>query len=424
MKVFIMLIYILIVNVFSYAADTSFEIPPEESKKEILELRGNLDVKYSVLKSRDSSPVYNLQYYNMELSDILSSYRMELYLNGDYQTKDIGVHLKTHSEYYSDNQADFNLYELYGDFNLSVNDYLLLGKKMYNWGKGYAFNPVGYINPKKDPENPELSQSGVFLINYQYSKSFQTELLKNASLDLIAIPSTIIINNKISEIENTDIAGKLYILFWDTDIDFMGYYSKTNPKKAGIDFSRNILSSLEIHGEYSRFCSQPKYTVLNNILKSENIAGTSFLLGIRWLNEWNLTTIFEYYHNDAGLTKKEFEDYNDFLVNGAVSGNNASISAVMNTNKNYFNSTNLMQDYLYLKISLPEPFNLVYFTPSVYTIYNIIDGSFIIGVPLSYKPITNFEFIFWPVLLAGDKNTEFGSKQYESKLDIWMRYYF
>ena len=25
---------------------------------------------------------------------------------------------------------------------------------MYNWGKGYAFNPVGYVNPFKDPENP------------------------------------------------------------------------------------------------------------------------------------------------------------------------------------------------------------------------------------------------------------------------------
>ena len=115
MKVFVILICFLIVSTVSYAENYSFEIPEVESRKEILELSGNLDVKYSILRSRESSPLYNLQYYNQQLSDILSSYRMEFYLNGDYQTRDIGVHLKTHSEYYNDTQTDFNAFELYGD---------------------------------------------------------------------------------------------------------------------------------------------------------------------------------------------------------------------------------------------------------------------------------------------------------------------
>ena len=132
----------------------------------------------------------------------------------------------------------------------------------------------------------------------------------------------------------------------------------------------------------------------------------------------------EYYHNDAGLTKGEFEDYNNFLVSTAVSGNNNSISAAMNTNKNYFSDTNLMQDYLYLKMSWPEPFKWVYLTPSLQVIYNIEDKSALIGLPISYKPITNVEFIFWPTFLLGNKKTEFGSKQYKNKLDLWIRFYF
>jgi len=424
MKVFVILICFLIVSTVSYAENYSFEIPEVESRKEILELSGNLDVKYSILRSRESSPLYNLQYYNQQLSDILSSYRMEFYLNGDYQTRDIGVHLKTHSEYYNDTQTDFNAFELYGDLNFSVNSSLLLGKKMHNWGKGYAFNPVGYVNPRKDPENPELLQSGIFSISYQYSKSFQTELIKNATFDLIVIPSAKTINNKISELENTDIAGKLYFLLHDTDIDFLWYYCKINSKNIGFDFSRNILPNLEIHGEFSWFYNRPFFFTSNNTIKSENIDGSSSLLGLRWLNRWNITTILEYYHNGAGLNKKEFENYNNFLINAAVSENSNSISNAMNMSKNYFSGTNMMRNYLYLKVSWPEPFNLVYFTPSIYTIFNINDESSIVGIPLSYKPITNFEFILWPVFLTGNKNAEFGSKQYKSKFEIWMRFYF
>ncbi len=181
---------------------------------------------------------------------------------------------------------------------------------------------------------------------------------------------------------------------------------------------------MEIHGEFSRFSSQSKYNILNNLFEINKINGYSYLFGIRWLNKADITTILEYYHNDKGLSKNEFNNYNNFLINAANSMNNINILNAINTNKNYFSGNNLMRNYLYLKVSKPEPFNIVYFTPSIYTIYNIDDKSFNIGAPLSYKPITNFEFIIWPVFFAGSKNTEYGGKQYNGKLEIWGRYYF
>ena len=416
---------IIIIFISSGAAyaeeDYSFVFSSEEAKKEVLELSGNLDLKYSIFNSRLESPKYNLQYYDQQLSDILYSYRAGFYLNGDYQTKDIGAHLKTYSEFNDDIEPSFNLFELYGDLNVSDTSYLLLGKKMYNWGKGYAFNPVGYVNPIKDPENPELAQAGIISINYEYSKSLQEGPLKNISFDLIAIPSAETKTNKIYEQGNADIAGKLYFLLLDTDIDLMWYGSKTNPAKIGFDYSKNILPNIEIHGEYSRFSNQPRYTISSGTPETEKVDGASYLFGIRWLNEWDLTTILEYYHNDAGLDKKEFDSYNDFLLSAIASGDSSSISNAMNVSKNYFSGTELMRDYLYLKVSWPEPFNWVYFTPSIYTICNINDGSSIVGIPLSYKPITNYEFIFWPTIFMGKDNTEYGSKQYESKLELWMR---
>src|SRR3989339_617264 len=424
MKYWAVLAGLLLAGALVHAQDYTFEIPDMQSNKSSLKLSGNIDLKYSIIKSRQSSLMYRLQNSNQPFQDSLSSYKINLYLNGDYQPGDTGIHFKTNTGYNSESQADAELYELYGNMNLSVNSFLILGKKMYSWGKGYAFNPVGYVNPVKDPENPELSQSGIFSAGYEYSRSFQAGPLQNASFDLIVIPSLETVDSKISEVEKTGIAGKLYFLLFNTDIDIMQYYSNINPVKTGADFSGNILTNLELHGEFSIARNQPKYIIANNALDSENIEASSYLAGVRWLNEWNITTILEYYHNDGGLTGNEFAGYNEYMANAVVSGNSNSISSAMNVSKSYFSGANIMQDYLYLKMSCPEPFNWIYFTPSFFIILNINDESSMAGIPLSYKPITNFEFILWPAFLAGGKNTEFGSKPYENKLDLWIRFYF
>lgn len=83
-----------------------------------------------------------------------------------------------------------------------------------------------------------------------------------------------------------------------------------------------------------------------------------------------------------------------------------------------------MQNYLYVKITKPEPFDWLYFTPSLYSIYNLHDNSFLLATTLSYKPVTNFEFIFWPTFLLGENNTEFGGKLVQQRVEFWMRVYF
>jgi len=56
--------------------------------------------------------------------------------------------------------------------------------------------------------------------------------------------------------------------------------------------------------------------------------------------------------------------------------------------------------------------------------YGIAHIGAIIGAPLSYSPVSNFSVIFWPTLIVGEEKSEFGSKQLQSKLDLWMRFYF
>jgi hypothetical protein len=77
-----------------------------------------------------------------------------------------------------------------------------------------------------------------------------------------------------------------------------------------------------------------------------------------------------------------------------------------------------------VKISQPEPFDWLYFTPSIFSIYNLSDKSFLISASLNYKPATNVEFIFWPSLLVGRESTEFGDRQAQQRFELWMRVFF
>jgi len=419
------ILVLLVSSVVVRAQEKASEMLFEEPSNAKLEVSGSLDVDFSLLWSRKESLLYQLQYYDQNLSDVLTSYPLELYLNGDHQAKDIGVYIKTYSKYAADNQIAFALFELYGSLNLFDSSYLLLGKKMYNWGKGYAFNPVGYVNPKKDPENPELAGAGLVSIGFEYSKSFQSKWIQNIAFDLIILPSQNLLNSMLSEIENTALAARVYFLMWDTDVDLISYYSgNTNIANFGMDFSRNIVPSLEIHGELGFFINQPRYIISGGALVPQNIDGTSFLLGLRWLNKWNITTILEYFHNDAGLTVSEYGDYSAFLSDAVASGLSSTVSSALNISKTYFSESALMQDYLYLKISWPEAFGIVDFTPSTYILYNFNDHSLSIGIPLVYQPITNLKMLFQPTLLFGSNSTEYGSKQYLCRMEIQASYYF
>jgi len=295
---------------------------------------------------------------------------------------------------------------------------------MYNWGKGYAFNPVGYVNPLKDPENPELAQAGLLSVNFEKIKSFNSEFLKTTTFTAIIIPPVERINKRYAEIENTNIAAKIYFLLWDIDFDIMGYYSKIDSSKIGADFAANVRENIEIHGELSYFRDNPKNIIVSNNLSAAFQDGYSYLLGLRYLNQWRTTIIAEYYHNGNGLTKTEYKNYLDFLQNSIDIADSDAIKRAMGYNRTYFKSNTLMKNYFYLKITQPEPFNWLYFTPSIFTICNLNDKSFLLAIHLIYKPVTNFEFTFLPTFLIGDEDTEFGSKQIQQKIEVRMKVHF
>ncbi|MBA7582861.1 hypothetical protein ES708_24799 [subsurface metagenome] len=419
------LLVVLFGNAFTsgFTQEYEFDIPEEEEPK--IEFNGNLDAKWGMLQTRKSSPFLGLQFYDVpEKSDYLSQNRLDFYLNGEYRHKQVGFFMKTFYQYAKEEPLSPSFFELYGSLNLSPRLSMSIGRRRFNWGKGYAFNPAGYVNAEKDPENPDLALAGKTSVYINYNRSFASGSLQNFSMGAILLPPEAAINQKFASADKIGAAFKLYFLFRNIDIDFMTTFKKNEPQRFGVDFSANLRENVEIHSEFSYAHGEKKYLIVDDLVFQQKIDGVSLLLGLRYLNRFNTTLIVEYYHNNSGLSKNEFASYVDYLQSSLESDIPEVINPAKLNMSTTFRSKTLMQDYLYVKLIQPEPFSWLYSSISMFTIFNLADKSFLISPQLSYKPYTNFEVLLWPVFFFGNNHAEYGSKQFKRKVEIWMRFYF
>lgn len=320
------------------------------------------------------------------------------------------------------------LYETYLNLAPSPGTTVSLGKKSYKWGKGYAWNPVGFINRTKDPNNPEEALEGYVTSDFEMIRSFSGEL-KNIALTTALLPVWQDVNEDFGAEDNFNLAAKLYLLYRNTDIDFIVYTGNSRTTRFGGDFSRNITSNFEIHGEVAHI---PEVEQISLNASGQRVrqaeSATSYLAGIRYLAEFDLTSIVEYYHNGLGYTEDEMERFYQRVATGEAqwisSGSDAILDQVRQLANKGYSRPNPGRDYLYARFSLKEPFDLLYFTPALTAIINLDDQSSSVTPELTYTGITNWEVQLRWIVLLGDDLSEFGEKQNSNKLELRLRYFF
>ena len=310
----------------------------------------------------------------------------------------------------------------------SPNFSLEAGNKVFKWGKGYAWSPVAFIDRQKDPEDPEELRQGFTIFTADWNQSFVGPL-KNAALSTVGVPVYEHVNTQFGELNHMNFASKLYLLLYDTDIDFMVSTGSSRTTRYGFDFSRNITTDLEIHGEWARI-NNFKLTTINaqGVGTTHEWNAISYLLGLRYLSPQETTYILEYYHNGTGLTQNQFQDFVTFTNNSYATflstGNNSGLVRAQKLAEGVYGKPNPMRDYFYFRASQKEPFDILYFTPALTSIVNLQDGSLVVIPELTYSPITNLELRFRTPVLIGGKSTEYGAKQNDYRIDLRVRYYF
>lgn len=321
-----------------------------------------------------------------------------------------------------------DIFEGYASIKATSNLNMDFGKKVFKWGKGYAWNPVGFIDRAKDPNNPEEALEGYVGAGLDLVKSYDGAL-QTVALTTVALPAWRGVNEDFGVQDNVNLAAKLYLLYKDTDIDFLWYTGNSRSTRYGVDFSRNLASNLEVHGELAYVPNQT-YKVLDESgqLTARETSDTSYLLGLRYLTEHDLTAIVEFYHNDDGYTEGEMErffqkidlGYNQFVT----SGDDTLLEQVAVISESGYTKPQPGRDYLYTRVTQKEPWDILYFTPGMTIILNLDDESFSLSPEMLYTGFTNWEMRLRFTYLNGGRMSEYGEKQNSNKVEMRLRYFF
>lgn len=303
-------------------------------------------------------------------------YNCKLQIDASYEWENAGLYCKTNTEVKKSDSGwsdTSSFYEGYLSIRPSSSLTLETGKRQLKWGKGYAWSPVAFVDRVKNPDDPEASLEGFIIAKADYIKSFAGHL-KSFAVTPVLIPVYETINEDFGEINQINVAAKTYFLLFDTDIDIIVLTGEAKRRHYGLDFSKNIKTNFELHGELA-IIKNPQ----ENVLDSDSRAA---LAGLRYLTYADTTYILEYYHNGEGFIGKE------------------------------------TGDYLYLRISQKEPFDILYFTPSITLMSNLNNENRSLAPELVYLPITNLELRLKGTFYSGSE------RQNKYKLELKIGYYF
>ena len=423
--------FLSLFGVLSLAAAEEYAFDISETEKKPFHIGGYAEIRPVFFGLDRDASLYKLKFYNRDEGSTLEEYNATLQLEGSLEKGIARLFVRTNTDYknsYLGEDSETTVYEGFLSLKPSSSLTIDIGKKTLKWGKGYAWNPVAFVDRPKDPDEPDLSLEGFIVASADYIKSFQGPL-KTVSFTPVLIPVYEHVNDTFGDINKLNIAGKIYLLLYDTDIDFIFLAGGSKTTRYGMDFSGNITTNFEIHGEFAYINNYKKSFVDSNGNNFETrYDAKSVLIGVRYLTEKDTTYILEYYRNGIGFSAGEMRDYFSLINKGydtyVSTGSDALLKKAANITGGNYGRPNAMRDYLYLRVSQKEPFDILYFTPSITGVLNISDKSFSLSPEFLYAGRTNLELRLKASFIFGERLSDFGEKQNDSRVELRARYYF
>jgi hypothetical protein len=413
------------------SAENTYTFDLAETEKKPHHFGGYVEFKPILFGLDRDAAFYKLRFYDDPQRQTLSEVNGRMQLEGSYEKDIFRIYAKTNTDLkssYSGESERTTCYELYGSVKPSSDFKFDVGKKTLKWGKGYAWNPVAFVDRPKDPDDPELAMEGYIIATADYIKSMDGPL-KTFSFTPVLFPVYDHVNDSFGTRNKLNVAGRFYFLLYDTDIDLLFMTGGSRSDRFGADFSRNITTNFEIHGEFAYIRDFRKNTLdPSGNMASHEAYARSYLIGVRHLTTFDLTTIIEYYHNGTGFSDDDMKNYYDFIEIGydayQRTGNAAILGKARQMAETGYGRSSAMDNYLYVRFSQKEPFDILYFTPSLTGIMNTEDRSWSLTPELLYTGITNLELRLRTGFLFGGGNSDFGEKQNDYRVELRVGYYF
>lgn len=411
-----------------HAEEYAFDV--SETEKKPYRLGGFVEFRPALSWLDQDAAMYQLRFYDRREGRTLPEYHATLQLEGSLEKGWATLFVRMNTGYhdtYLGSDLTATAYEASLSLRPAPSLAIVAGKRTFKWGKGNAWNPVAFVDRPKNPDDPGLDLEGYVAASADYIKSFNGPL-KTLSFTPVLLPVSEQVNDDFGEAGHANLAGKIYLLLYDTDLDILLLSGGSRTFRYGLDFSRNIATNVEVHGEYAHISD-----VRQSVVGSDGSAqatvrdAASWLLGLRYLSARDTTLLLEFYRNGNGYTERQMADYFAF-VNRAYatrvsSGSDALLRKAASVTEGY-GRPNAGRSYAYLRVSQKEPFDILYWTPAVTAIVNAEDESCSLSPEITYTGITNVELRLKGTILAGSRLSEYGEKQNNLRIELLARYFF
>ncbi|HXZ50076.1 MAG TPA: hypothetical protein VEG27_13725 [Usitatibacter sp.] len=410
------------------AAD-EYSFDASQYEKKPYEFGGYVQLEQDAFTLNRSGALYKLGYYGEPQRSDLDQTLGILELTGKLRHGIASFDFRTYSSAQTNELASDHTNLLYeGAFSLRPNAGVTLeaGKRALSWGKGYAWNPIGFVQRPKDPNDPQLAREGYVMADGDFIRN-PGGALQTLALTPVVVPVSSRVNGDFGSTGHANPAFKLYALYRDTDLDFAWQGKGSRPARFGFDFAHNLKTNFEVHGEWARILQFPKLvTDASGHASTEVLNATSYLLGLRYLTQGNATCIAELYHNGAGYSRSESDSFYR-LVDAAFAQAPAPsmlLQRALALGDGPYARPFAGRNYAYFRVQQQDALGIVYFQPALFALANLDDGSFQVTPELDYTGFKNLELRFRVYMLHGGELTDFGEKQNTRKVELYARLYF
>lgn len=426
-----LLIPLLVLGPLSAAQDGEFTFDADEFEPKVFEFTGYIEGEPEYARANQDGALYQLQFFDRDPDKDLGRFTGTLELEGHLRKGIASLNFQTHSEAVWDFLGDDDEHTLFqGYLSLQPDPGFAfdLGKKAIRWGKGYAWNPVAFVERAKDAGDPDLSREGFWISAVDWVKRFDGPL-QTMALTPLVLPVHDDTNQDFGEPGHNNLAAKLYLLYRDVDLDFMFLSNGSQSSRFGMDFSKNLAPNFEIHGELAYFndVTHPTLTEGCKSGKPREEDEISYLIGTRYRTSDDVTLIWEYYYNGLGNEKDDQKRFYRCVHQAWETGDQRLIDRLptgKDLDKGPFSKPNPMRQYMNFRVWWEEPRNLLYLTPGVQVLYNLEDHSFSVSPDVSYTGFENLELRLRGTVPVGDSLSEWGEKPNKYKIELRARYYF
>jgi hypothetical protein len=291
-------------------------------------------------------------------------------LYADAKTERFKAHVKLRGDA-SDRAADHvQLGEGYVQANVRPWLDLTAGRVIEKWGTGYAWNPTGFVSPRKNPADPTDRRS-----SYRGLDMLRADVFAHDT------------NVSLYALRGGAVAARAYRLIRGTDVS-LHFYRDGSGTQQGVSLARVFGDALELHGEATR---------------------RHLLLGGQYTFRANVNVVAELYRSGDGLTEGQWKAFRDGITP----------QTLYDANRRYA-PLQMARNYSFLRADIPFGKN----DAELIAITNLRDGSSIARVTLSRKLLPNLSAYLIETEFLGGGDRELAYIQVKRLTTFGARVYF